>query len=130
MTRDALKEYGKVIAKNLRRIMLKANKSQADLSRELGIGKTTISAWMNGVNVPRMDKIDLLCEYFGCTRSDLMEPHDEEYYARSDTAKVAQEIFDNPDLRILFDAAKDSRPEDLRTAAALLRRFKESNPES
>ena len=65
MARDALKEYGKVIAKNLRRIMLKANKSQADLSRELGIGKTTISAWMNGVNVPRMDKIDLLCEYFG-----------------------------------------------------------------
>lgn len=104
MTRDDIKSYGKVISKNLRRIMLKADKTQADLSRELGIGKTTISAWMNGVNVPRMDKIDLLCSYFGCTRSDLMEPHDEEYYLREDTAKMAQELFEDSDMRVLFDA--------------------------
>ena len=129
MTRDDIKNYGKVISKNLRHIMLKADKTQADLSRELGIGKTTISTWMNGVNVPRMDKIDLLCSYFGCTRSDLMEPHDEKYYLREDTAKVAQEIFDNPDMRILFDAARDSKPEDIRRAADILQRFKQTNPE-
>jgi hypothetical protein len=32
-------------------------------------------------------------------------------------------------MRILFDAAKDSKPEDLRRAADLLMRFKETNPD-
>lgn len=129
MTKDELRDYGKIIAKNLRRIMLRANKTQADLSRELGIGKTTISAWMNGVNVPRMDKIDMLCNYFGCTRADIMEPHDEGYYLREDTAKMAQEIFEDREMRILFDAARNSRPEDLRMASDLLKRLKATNPD-
>jgi hypothetical protein len=42
---------------------------------------------------------------------------------------VAQEVFDNPDLRILFDAARDAKPEDLRLAAEMLRKFKAANPD-
>lgn len=34
-----------------------------------------MSSWMNGTRVPRMDKIDLLCHYFNCKRSDIMEEH-------------------------------------------------------
>ena len=52
------------------------------------------------------------------------------YYYDEETASVAQELFENPDLRILFDAARGSRPEDLRTAAALLRRFKEGGSDA
>jgi hypothetical protein len=42
---------------------------------------------------------------------------------------VAQEIFDNSDLRILFDAAKDSSPEQLKLAAEMLRQFKKTSGE-
>lgn len=51
------------------------------------------------------------------------------YYLDEETAKVAQEVFDDPDLRVLFDAARGSRPEDIRMAADMLRRFKETNPD-
>lgn len=67
------KEYNRTVAKNLRRIMHEKGKTQADMARDLKIGKTTISAWMNGVHIPRMDKIDMICRYLGCTRSDLLE---------------------------------------------------------
>ena len=30
---------------------------------------------MNGVRTPKMSKIDALCEYLNCKRSDLMEPY-------------------------------------------------------
>jgi transcriptional regulator with XRE-family HTH domain len=53
---------------------------------------------------------------------------DEQYYLNDETAQIAQEIFENKDMRVLFDAARDSRPEDLKIAADMLRRFKETNP--
>lgn len=36
------------------------------------------------------------------------------YYLNDETAKVAQEIFENKELRALFDVQKDMEPEDLR----------------
>ena len=78
-----------------------------------------------------MDKIDILCNYFGCDREDIMEEYDpyrkKAYYFDKDTGDKAQELFENQNLRILFDAARDSRPEDLQMAAELLERLKRTN---
>ena len=51
------------------------------------------------------------------------------YYFDDETAEKAQEIFENHDMRVLFDAARDSRPEHLQIAADLLTRLKETNPD-
>lgn len=66
-------EYNKAVAANLRRIMYERDKTQADMARDLGIKKGTISTWMNGKHMPRMDKIDMMCKYLNCKRSDLLE---------------------------------------------------------
>ena len=66
-------EYNKAVASNLRRIMYERDKTQADMARDLGIKKGTISTWMNGKHMPRMDKIDMMCKYLNCKRSDLLE---------------------------------------------------------
>lgn len=50
-------------------------------------------------------------------------------YYEDGTAEIAQEIFENKDLHVLFDAARDSKPEDLQMAADLLKRLKATNPE-
>lgn len=80
-----------------------------------------------------MDKIDLLCHYFNCKRSDIMEEYTEEkqkdYYISTVTAKIAQDIFDHPELRVLFDAAKGVSPDNIQLAAEMLRRMKETNPD-
>lgn len=49
------------------------------------------------------------------------------YYPDKETAELAQAIFENPSLRVLFDAAKDLTPEDIRIAVDMLKRFKETN---
>ncbi len=127
-------EYGKIIGKNLRRIASDANKTQADIARDLKINKATLSSWMNGTRVPRMDKVDLLAHYFNVSRQDIMEEYvgnfkHPTYYTNPETAKVAQEIFDDPDLHALFDAARNSKPESLKAAAAMLKALKGTNPD-
>lgn len=67
------KKYAKILAKNLKRIMYKNGKTQADVARDLNINKATLSSWMNGTRLPRMPKLDKLCDYFGVQRSDLLE---------------------------------------------------------
>lgn len=67
-------EFAKIFSQNLRAIMYNREITQAQMSSELMIAKTTISGWMNGKRVPKMEKIDLLCSYLNCTRADLMEP--------------------------------------------------------
>lgn len=66
-------EYAKIIARNLKKIAYENKKTQADMSKDLKISKATISSWMNGTRIPRMSKIDLLCNYFNCRRSDIMQ---------------------------------------------------------
>lgn len=72
-------EYGKVIAKNLKRLLYEKDKTQTEMARELGIAKTTVNSWMRGERTPKYQTIDLLCEYFGCKRNDILEPFDYEH---------------------------------------------------
>ena len=107
------RDYGRIIAKNLKKIMFESGKTQADMSRDLGIGKTTISAWMNGAHVPRMDKIDLLCDYFGCKRSDIME----------DPAVVRDTLSVSDEQAALVQLALKARPENVALVLNVLRRL-------
>ncbi len=121
-------EYLKVFSENLKYYLTKYDISQAELAKRLGVTPTSVSNWATGQKAPRMDKVDAMCEIFHCKRSDLMEQKADEdgYYLDPETAKKAQELFDNPKMRLLFDAARDSKPEDLQMAADLLYRLKAS----
>ena len=66
-------EYKKAFSKNLRAYTEANGKTQADIVKDLGFNKSTVSTWFNGIKIPRMDKIDALCNYFGISRSDLIE---------------------------------------------------------
>lgn len=65
-------DLGRTVAKNLKRILYERHMTAAELSRALGIGKTTISGWMNEYRVPSADYMDMLCSFLGVTRSDLV----------------------------------------------------------
>lgn len=102
-------EYAKIIANNLRRIMYENGKTQAEVSKALGISKATLSSWMNGTRIPRMPNIDLLCHYFNVSRSEIMEKQmgEKEYYANEELAKEAQEMFEDKQMRSLFHMKKN-----------------------
>lgn len=66
-------EYRKIFQKKLKYYMTLNNKTQADLINDLGFSSSTISNWCTGLKLPRMGKIQLLADYFGINKSDLIE---------------------------------------------------------
>lgn len=104
----------------------------ADVVKITGITKSTFSDWKHERSYPKTAKAEKIAEALGVPFEYLMtgSVSGRKYYFDDETAEKAQELFDSPDLRVLFDAARDSRPEDLQMAADLLKRLKETNPDA
>lgn len=86
-----------------------------------GIAQSTFSDWKNGRSTPKIEKLQKIADYFGVTVDYLLTGEEKEgYYANPATAKIAQEIFENYELHALFDAARDSDPEDLKAVHDML----------
>ena len=98
--------------------------SQGKLEKELGFSNGSISKWKN--SVPTHERLLKIASYFGVTVEYLIngEGAEEKYYINDETAKLAQQLFENRDLRVLFDAAKDATPEDLQTTYNMLMALK------
>lgn len=63
----------RILANNIQRLLDKKGKTQTDMARDLGLAETTVSSWMNCERYPRLDKIQLLANYFRVNRSDITE---------------------------------------------------------
>ncbi len=66
-------------ATNLKRYMALKEKSRKELANDLGISYYTVTDWVKGKKYPRMDKVELLANYFGILKSDLIEEKTEEH---------------------------------------------------
>ena len=55
--------YKKIFSKNLKKYMQMYDKSQTDLIEDLGLNRSSVSTWVNGTRLPRMDKVDMLANY-------------------------------------------------------------------
>ena len=62
-----------VFSHNLRTYMSSLGITQTDLMNDLNLPSATVSSWVNGQRMPRMDKIQLLADYMHITKSDLIE---------------------------------------------------------
>lgn len=67
-------ELKKIMSKNIRKNLKKMGKSQTDLAKDLNLPEMTVSNWVNAKTYPRVDKIQMMADYFGLQyRSDLTE---------------------------------------------------------
>lgn len=107
----------------LKYLRMRNNLSQSELADKLGVSKSTVSMYEVGKREPDFETLEAIADFFnvdmnfllgktGCETSD--------YYINEETAQMAQEIFENKELRLLFSAARDASPEDLKTTHSLL----------
>lgn len=62
-----------IFANNLNELMEIKNKKPADIVRELNISESTFRSWYSGEKYPRIDKQQMLADYFNVKRSRLTE---------------------------------------------------------
>ena len=61
------------MAKNLKYYIEKSGKDRKELAEIWGFPYSTITEWINGKKYPRIDRIEVMAEYFGILKSDLIE---------------------------------------------------------
>ena len=96
------------------------------VEKDLGFAKGSLCKL--NTNKPSLEKVQKLADYFGVsvnffTGSD-GNSNTGTYYHDNETAQMAQEIFKNKELRLLFSAARDASPEDLKTTHDMLMALK------
>lgn len=67
-----------VFAKNLKYYIERSGKDRRELAEIWGFPYSTITEWINGRKYPRIDRIEIMADYFGILKSDLIEEKSEE----------------------------------------------------
>lgn len=62
-----------VMAANIKYYMKEKGINAKDLSKALNVPYTTVLSWTKAEYYPRIDKIEMMSDYFGILKSDLIE---------------------------------------------------------
>lgn len=63
-----------VFSTNLKKMLKERGKTQLELAEFAGVSDASVNNWVNGIKLPRMDKVDKICKFLNVKRSDLIEP--------------------------------------------------------
>ena len=105
--------------------------TQDELAKILKISRSTIGMYENGSREPDYETLEAIADYFnvdidyllGRTNKTTIIPN--HYYLNDETRQIAQEAFENPELRTLFKVARDIPPERLRAHIEFMKTLKE-----
>lgn len=84
-----------IMASNIKHYMNIHNIDRRELSEKLNVGYSTVTDWLNAVNYPRIDKIEMMANLWGIEKSDLVEKKTTEKQANDNTMRVAAHIEDD-----------------------------------
>ena len=99
-----------IMAENIQRLMDSRGIDRNKICADLGLKYTTFTDWVKGNTYPRIDKIELLANYFD-----------------REAAEFAEYLRTRPGARMLFSAAKDISKEDLEKAVEYIELLKLKN---
>ena len=68
-----------IMSKNLKYYIERSGKERKELAEIWGFPYSTVTEWVNGKKYPRIDRIEIMAEYFGVMKSDLIEERTTEH---------------------------------------------------
>ena len=116
-------------AEMLKYYLMMNNKTQSDLVNDHGFDKSTVSNWCAGNRVPKIDVIIDIAKYLHVNVGDLIEDNrnEETYYLNDDAREMAQFMYENPDYKVLFDASRKVKKEDIEFVKEMIDRLSNRN---
>lgn len=102
----------------IRKLRKQHGLTMKELAQKVGVSEGTISRWESGeiANMKR-NYIAALSKVFSIPPTDFLDISDnrdaEQYYIDPEVAEYANKLKDNPDMRLLFDAAEDMSKDDI-----------------
>ena len=99
--------------------MLNRGITQSDLSTMTSIRASSISDWLNDKYSPKQDKIAIIAKALNVSPAwlmgydDISNEESKGYYEDPEVAAYAEELRTNPEMKMLFSAAKDISKESM-----------------
>ncbi len=115
------------IGERIRERRLELNMSQDDLAKAAGYkSRSSINKIeMDGRGLPQNKIVDI-AKALRVTPAYLMGWEDEDrssYYLDPEVAQMAQEMYERPEMRVLFDASRRATKEDIEAVANILEKM-------
>lgn len=92
------------------------NLKQSELAESLGVSDKTVSSWEINRTEPKMGMVEKISIALGCKKTDIIgndENSNDHYYLNDEAREMAQFMLDNPEYRVLFDASRKVKKEDI-----------------
>ena len=118
----------KNVFKSLR---LKSGLTQQQMADALKLSRSTVGMYENGEREPSFEILETIADYFNVDMNYLIGNKDysqvitPDYYYNKDASAAAQFLFGNPEYKVLFDASRKVKPEDIQFVAEMIERISE-----
>lgn len=118
----------KNVFKSLR---LKSGLTQQQMADALKLSRSTVGMYENGEREPSFEILETIADYFNVDMNYLIWNKDysqvitPDYYYNKDASAAAQFLFENPEYKVLFDASRKVKPEDIQFVAEMIERMSE-----
>ncbi len=100
-------------------LRLEKNLTQLEMANRLGISRSSIGMYENGEREPGFELLEKIADYFHVDMNYLLgkaeysEIVQSESYLDDAAREMTQFLYDNPDYKILFDASRKVKKEDI-----------------
>lgn len=116
-----------IFSKNLKYYIEKSGKDRSELADIWGFPYSTVTEWINGKKYPRIDRIEIMADYFGILKSDLIEEKmTEEKDKDNDTlASIIVRLRMDGDFRSVVESLYDLDSAKIKGVQKMLQAFSE-----
>lgn len=116
----------------LRYLRQRAGYSQQDLADILKISKSTIGMYEQGRRKPDFETLEKIADIFNVDMNFLIgnakvDENTPDYYYDDEAMKAAEFLHKNPEYKVLMDASRKIRPEDIRFITEMIDRMSGNN---
>lgn len=127
-------ELYKIIGEMIRERRQNLGITLDQLAADLGVTAKTVQRYETGERKVKINTVMEISKILNFDYNKFMadakqrlsgETNHVSYYINEETAKIAQEIYDNKELKILFDASRNAKPEDLLIVADMIKKLKD-----
>ena len=104
--------------------------SQEEISKRLGISRSAVGMWESEAREPDFETLELIADFFnvdtdyllGRTNKTTIVP--ESYYMNEEARDLAEFLFNNPEYKVLFDASRKVKPDDIEFVKQMIDRMR------
>ena len=114
-----------MFAETFKRLRLEKGISQANFADYFNLTQQAVGKWEKGTATPDYETLKKIAAFFNVTTDYLLgtPAPDTQYYDDPEVARMANELKNNPDLHILFDASKKLTKKDLEAVITIVQKM-------